>query len=157
MNKRNWLLLAALTLFAIPSFAQVQPRQLMVDREVDDGGGWSGSTTVQQGRYLDNPCTAVQDLVWVNYEAYADGLQPEDGVQRYQFAENTSMAGSYAASGTSDADIAYGTTFSTRKYHKVNTPDDFHVVTVITFNPVTEAMTLTLETACGNGLPDSLQ
>jgi len=106
---------------------------------------------------MDNPCTAIQDWVWVNYSTYASGLQTAAGVDRYQLSENTSMSGTYATSGSGSADVAYSQTFSQRMYHKVNTPDNFHVVTVITFNPGSKAMTLSLETACGNGMPDSTE
>ncbi|HYC88187.1 MAG TPA: hypothetical protein VEO54_03175 [Thermoanaerobaculia bacterium] len=154
MKTKIAFLLFAVTAFALPSFAQFYPRQIA--RETPEEG-WSGETTYEQGQYLDNPCTAIQDWVWVNYSAYASGTQEQAGVNRFLFNENTSMGGMYAASGASDADIAYGSPVSTRHYHKVNTSDNFHVVTVINFNPATQAMTLALETACGNGMPDSAQ
>lgn len=106
---------------------------------------------------MDNPCTAILDRVWVDYSTYASGLQTEAGVDRYQLSENTSMTGIYATSGSASSDVAYGATFSQRMYHKVNTSDNFHVVTVITFNPAIKSMTLSLETACGDGSPDSAQ
>ena len=154
MKIRMLLLLIAVALFATPCFAQ-----FMNEREItaDDGsGGWSGSTSYSNGQYLDNPCTAVQDFVWVDFAAYVDGLQPEADVDRYQLAERTTMSGTiYSASGSSQSDVAYSPAFAVRKYHKVNTYDDFHVVTVLNFNPAYKTMTVTVETACGNGMPDS--
>ena len=47
--------------------------------------------------------------------------------------------------------------FTLRQYHKVNTYDNFHVVTVINFDPAARYTGVTVETACGNGLPDSAQ
>lgn len=139
---------------AVPAFAQFQPRQIV---GVEEGEAWSGGGSYRQGQYMDNPCTAVQDYVWVDYQAYVDGWQEEAGVDRYLFDESTTMGGMYSASGTSLSDVGYGATFTVRKYHKVNTSDNFHVVTVITFNPVMRSTTMSVETACGNGLPDSPQ
>ena len=67
------------------------------------------------------------------------------------------MSGTYATTGSGSADVGYSQAFSQRMYHKVNTTDNFHVVTVINFNPATKTMSLSLETACGNGLPDSAE
>jgi hypothetical protein len=39
----------------------------------------------------------------------------------------------------------------------MNTPDQFHVITVVTFDPASQTTTLSLDSACGNGMPDSLQ
>lgn len=160
MKSRFWILLLVAA-SAVPAFGQVQledeepaTEQRCIDCE-SGGDVWSGGSTYEEGRYLDNPCTAVQDLVWVDYSAYASGAQTAAGVNRYQFSESTTMSGSYATSGTGSADVAYGAAFSQRMYHKVNTSDDFHVVTVVNFDPATKAMTLGLETACGNGMPDS--
>ena len=162
MKNRIWLLLILVAVCAVPAFGQSRPgagdvttQQMCIDCEPSGGGGWSGGTSYQQGQYMDNPCTPIQDWVWVNYSTYASGLQTAAGVDRYQLSENTSMSGTYATSGAGSADVAYAQTFSQRMYHKVNTPDNFHVVTVITFAPATKTMTLALETACGNGLPDS--
>ena len=153
MKTRIWMSFVLAALFAIPSFAQFQPREF----EKEGSEGWSGSSTYSTGRYLDNPCTAVQDLYWVDYAAYAEGAQAEAGVNRWMFNEDTTMGGAYAASGTSSFDVGYGSQFSIRNYHKVNTSDAFHIVTVITFNPAFKTTTLTLETACGDGSPDSAQ
>lgn len=65
------------------------------------------------------------------------------------------VSGSYAAAGSSLSDVAYASPVSIRKDYKVNTADDFHVVTVINFDPVALTTTVTVETACGNGTPDS--
>jgi hypothetical protein len=154
MKIRILILLVAVAVFAIPSYAQFQDLRPI---EVDEGGGWSGETSYSNGEYLDNPCTAVQDWVWVDYSAYVQGEQEAAGVDRYFFNESTTMGGMYAASGASKADIGYGASFATRKYHKVNTPDNFHVVTVINFDPAYQYTWVTMETACGNGMPDSAQ
>ena len=106
---------------------------------------------------MDNPCTAVQDYVWINYQAYANGSQPDAGVNRYQFTESTTMSGMYATSGTGQSDVGYGQPYSVRHYHKVNTSDMFHVVTVINFDPASRYTGVTYETACGDGTPSSAQ
>jgi len=151
MKTQILAMFVVMAVFALPAFAQFQPRMPI------EADAWSGSTSYEQGQYMDNPCTAVQDWVWVNYSAYADGMQAQPGVNRFLFNEQTSMGGMYAAAGTSGADVAYGNAVSLRQYHKVNTGDNFHVVTVINFNPATQTMSLSLETACGNGMPDSAQ
>ena len=162
MKNKIWMLLiiVAVAVCAVPAFGDARSlttHQRCIDCEPEGGLGWYGDSSYQEGQYMDNPCSAMQDWVWVNYSTYASGLQTQAGVDRYQLSENTSMSGTYATSGAGNADVAYAQTFSQRMYHKVNTPDNFHVVTVITFNPATKAMTLSLETACGNGLPDSPQ
>ncbi|HEX6083571.1 MAG TPA: hypothetical protein VF266_03540 [Thermoanaerobaculia bacterium] len=149
---RIWFLLAVALLVAIPASAQFRPREIS---DVEEG--WSGESSYSNGQYLDNPCTAVQDWLWVDYQAYVSGWQAQAGVDRYLFDESTTMGGMYSASGTSLSDVGYGAPFTVRKYHKVNTADQFHVVTVITFNPATRTTTMSMETACGNGMPDSAQ
>jgi hypothetical protein len=158
MNTRTWILLAAVVLFALPSFAQ----RYYYDEPIDggDGGAYSGDYTYGTGVYLDNPCTAVQDWVYVNYSVYLEQQGLKMGTaDRYLLAETMSLAGSYSASGQSNADVTYtGKAFSTRQYHKVtSTYDNFHVVTVINVDPATQQTTVSLETACGNGMPDSAQ
>jgi hypothetical protein len=158
MKTRILLLLVAVTMLAIPSYAQFQDRQLL--REVppeDGGGGWYGTTSYDNGQYLDNPCTATYDPVYVNYSAYVEGLQYDAGANRYLLNESTNMGGTYAASGASEADVDYTSPIAVRQYHKVNTPDNFHVVTVINFDPAAQYTYVTVETACGNGMPDSAQ
>ncbi|HYC88188.1 MAG TPA: hypothetical protein VEO54_03180 [Thermoanaerobaculia bacterium] len=156
MKTRIWLLCVVLAAFAVPSFAQFSDRQIL--REVDEndgGGGWSGSSSYEQGQYMDNPCTAIQDWVWVNYSAYATAAQQAAGANDYLVDENTNVGGMYAASGSTQADVGYGGSFSIRSYHKVNTSDAFHVVTVVTVYPASKSSSVTVETACGNGMPDS--
>jgi hypothetical protein len=157
MNTRIWLLCAVLAAFAVPSYAQFYDREVL--REVDEndggGGGWTGTATYQQGRYLENPCTAVQDFVWVDYSAYLEGQQKMAGFDRYIFDESTTMGGMYSANGSAQADVTYGSPVAIRNYYKVNTADNFHVVTVINFDPASQYTSLTVETACGDGSPDS--
>jgi hypothetical protein len=155
MNKRLWILLAAVALCSIPMFGQSMFQELRPIDETDYG--WSGSADYNDGQYMDNPCTAVQDWVWVNYSAYVQGAQTAAGVDRYLFDESTTMGGAYAASGNSFTDVGYTNTVSMRQYHKVNTPDNFHVVTVVTFDPASQWTTLSVETACGDGSPSSTQ
>ncbi|HYC88185.1 MAG TPA: hypothetical protein VEO54_03165 [Thermoanaerobaculia bacterium] len=169
MRNRIWILLVVVAACTVTAFGQtIEPatprlddgstgNQMCIDCDVSGGGGWSGTSKYEQGRYLDNPCTAVQDWVWVDYSANALGNQTDPNVARYVFNENTWMGGVYKAAGSSQADVGYSNAVTTRHYHKVNTPDDFHVVTVINWNPSTKVMSLGLETACGNGMPDSKQ
>ena len=160
MNTRSWFLLALLALFAMPALAQLSPRQPLRDGGEEVDGGWSGSSSYENGEYMDNPCTPTVDWVWVSYAAsvYFEGWQTDSGQEPVLFDESTTLSGgTYAASGTSQSEVAAYQTYSLRKYHKVNTPDDFHVVTVITFNPGTRQSTITRETACGNGMPESVE
>lgn len=155
MNKRIWILFVALAVLTVPAFGQFhQIRE--IDNE-ESPGGWSGVSTVSNGNYLDNPCTATQDWVWVDYSAWVEGTQAAAGVDRYLFDESTSMNGMYAAKGGSQTDVAYAEPVELRQYHKVNTSDNFHVVTVINFDPASRSTYVTMETACGNGMPDSPQ
>jgi hypothetical protein len=157
MNNRIWILLLIVAACAVPVFGQVQ-QQIEVppdDGGSGGGGGWYFSSSYEQGQYMDNPCTAVQDWVWVNYSAYVESAQKEAGLNRYLVNDSTSVGGMYAASGTAQADVGYSAPFSIRNYYKVNTGDDFHVVTVATLDPSSQYTSVTVETACGNGLPDS--
>ncbi|HEX6083572.1 MAG TPA: hypothetical protein VF266_03545 [Thermoanaerobaculia bacterium] len=168
MKSRTWMFLILLTC-ATAAFGQTgapatqeddgstPERQMCIDCDLNSGGGWSGGSSYDAGRYVDNPCTSWQDLVWINYQAYANGVQPDAGVNRYQFNESTTMSGTYATSGTSNSDVAYKTAYTTRHYHKVNTSDNFHVVTVINFDPASRYTSVTMETACGDGTPSSAQ
>ncbi|HYK02222.1 MAG TPA: hypothetical protein VE974_10730 [Thermoanaerobaculia bacterium] len=156
MKTRILFVIVAAAFLAAPSFAAV-----IVPREpVDQVEAYSGDYDYGTGAYLDNPCTAVQDWYYVNYDVYVSQFGSKlAGSDRYRINETTSMAGSYAASGTSSADITYtGKAFSTREYHKVtSTSDMFHVVTVINVDPATQQTTVTIETACGDGTPASKQ
>ena len=141
MKARIWVLCIVLAAFAVPSFAKIDV--------------WYDSSSYEQGQYMDNPCTAIQDWVWVNYSAYAQTAQKAAGTNDYLVDESTTMGGMYKASGSSQSDIGYANAFTTRYYHKVDTADNFHVVTVITVDPVSKYTSLAVETACGNGMPDS--
>lgn len=158
MKTRIWLLCVVLAAFAVPSFAQYD-RQLLRDVNEDDGGGggWYGASSYEQGQYMDNPCTGIQDWVWVNYSAQAAAAQQAAGVDDYFVDESTTVGGMYSASGSTQSDVGYAGSFSIRSYHKVNTGDDFHVVTVVTVYPASKSSSVTVETACGNGMPDSIQ
>ena len=157
MKIRISLLLVLIALFAVSSFAQ-DGRQLMLDQPIDGGGGgWEAEVAYSNGQYMDNPCTSWADWVWVDYSAFVEGAETEAGASRYLFAESTNMGGMYAASGGSFADVAYTQSFALRQYHKVNTPDDFHVVTVINFDAGSKTSWVSVETACGNGTPDAIQ
>ena len=155
MNTRRLILLVTVAFLAVPSFGA-----LIAPREMAEVGAYSGDYDYGTGVYLDNPCTSVQDWYYVNYDVALNQVGTKlAGSDRYRLTETTSMAGSYAASGTSNADITYtGKAFSTREYHKVtSTSDAFHVVTVINVDPATQETTVAIETACGNGMPDSMQ
>jgi hypothetical protein len=152
MKIRIGLLLVVTALFAVPSFAQ---RYYLDDQINPNDGAWSDSASYEQGQYMDNPCTSIQDWVWVNYSAYAQAAQKAAGTDDYLVDESTTMGGMYKASGSSQSDVGYARAFTTRYYHKVDTPDAFHVVTVITVDPTSKYTTLAVETACGNGMPDS--
>ena len=155
MNTRLSICLVVAAFLAVPSFAA-----LIAPREMAEVGAYSGDFDYGTGVYLDNPCTSVQDWYYVNYDVYLNQTGTKlAGSDRYRLTETTSMAGSYSASGTSNADITYtGKAFSTREYHKVtSTSDMFHVVTVINVDPATQQTTVAIETACGNGMPDSNQ
>jgi hypothetical protein len=154
MNTRITILLIVMAAFAVPSFGQRYYEEAII--EPNDGGGAS----YDLGTYLDNPCTAVYDWVFVDYNVYLeqDAVQLGAGSNRYLFDESTSMGGAYAATGASRSDVTYMTQpFTLRKYHKVNTNDAFHVVTVIDYDPASQQTYVSIETACGNGMPDSAQ
>jgi hypothetical protein len=148
-----------MVVLAVPSYAQQDRALVREDPEVSPSVMpiWSDEVVYSTGDYLDNPCTAEQDWVWVEYSAYVESAQQEAGIDRFNFFESTTMSGGMSASGTSEADVGYGAAFEVRKYHKVNTPDEFHVVTVINFDPGSQYTWVTMETACGNGMPDSAQ
>ena len=155
MKTRILLVLAAVAWFAVPSFAQ----KVYDMRPVGDGS-WTDTASYEAGEYMDNPCTAVVDWVWVSYTAdvYLQGWKTSTGAEPVRFDESTTVGGgTYAAAGTSRSEVAAQQPYSLRKYHKVNTPDNFHVVTVITFDPASRDTTITRETACGNGMPDSIE
>ena len=146
MNIRTLILGVVLAALAVPSLAQERMR--MIEDPVDTGG------TYDLDNYLDNPCTAAYDRVWVDYSVYLEQAYADTN-DRFIFDEMTSMNGTYKAAGQTKSDVAYTAPFTLRKYHKVNTTDNFHVVTVIDFYPSTGATYVSIETACGNGMPDS--
>jgi hypothetical protein len=148
------LLFVGALLVSVPAFGQFQQLR-EISNEDGGGGGWYDSRSYEQGQYMDNPCTAIQDWVWVNYSAYVEGAQKEEGLNDYLVSESTSMGGMYAASGSAQADVGYSGAFSVRNYYKVNTSDNFHVVTVATLDPYSKTTSIAVETACGDGTPDS--
>jgi hypothetical protein len=159
MKTRNWILFVALAVFAVPTFAQQYATQPYIEPDVYYGGEAYAVAMV-----MDNPCTAETDWIDVDYnvDIYQQLWQTSNGTNRVQLEENMAMDGrnqyGYAtyAYGWSKSDIAYGSQpVEDRKYHKVNTPDQFHVVTVIQVDPVTGEMKVSVETACGDGSPDS--
>jgi hypothetical protein len=165
MKTRIWILLVVLAAFAVPSFAQYDDAQYdrfrEIEQPIDDGGGFGIASveTLDAATYLDNPCTAAYDWVYVDYSVYLEQESMQTAIgDRYLFDENTSVGGSYAAAGASRSDVMYkAEPFTLRQYHKVNTPDAFHVVTVIDYDPIYQQTYLSIETACGNGMPDSAQ
>lgn len=158
MKTRIWILFAALAVFTVPSFGQLYQQELRaVDEGTEGGGGWYGTSSYQDGEYVDNPCTSVYDWYWINYSAYVEATQTAAGVDRYKFDESTNVGGAYATSGSSHADVAYASPFELRQYHKMNTSDQFHIVTVIYFDPTWQYTSVGFETACGDGTPSSAQ
>jgi hypothetical protein len=156
MKTKIWMLLVVMAVFAVPSYAQYRP--LRADDEITPTvEPWYGEVSYASGQELDNPCTAAWDPVYVNYAADVAAAQEELGLDQYRFNESTTVGGMYSASGSSEANVGYSAPFAVRKYHKVNTPDNFHVVTVINFDPAARYTWVTVETACGNGMPDSAQ
>jgi hypothetical protein len=159
MKTRILMLLFAAAVFAMPSFAESPTmQQLRPIDEYNDGGGMGGYYEI--GTYLDNPCTAVQDFTYVDYNSNlaAQTIQMASKA-RYLLDEGMTMYGSYAASDSDHSDVTYmAQTFTQRHYHKVtSTYDEFHVVTVIDVDPATQTTSVSIETACGNGMPDSPQ
>lgn len=146
MKITTWILFVAATMLAVPAFSQAR---FEYDTPIDAN---SGAYELDQS--LDNPCTAVYDRIWVDYDVYVEQAYA-DSNDRFIFDEMTSMGGTYRAAGSTQSDVTYTAPFTLRKYHKVNTSDDFHVVTVITFYPSTRDTYVSVETACGNGMPDS--
>jgi hypothetical protein len=158
MNKRILFLLIATAVLTVPAFGQ---HTMLRPITYEDGnhveGGWYDVSSVDSGEYFDDPCTATADWTWVSYSLWVSGEQQGIGADRYLFDEATSMGGGYSASGSSLTDVAYGQDVEMRHYRKVNTYTNMHVVTVVRYNPATQSQTVHLETACGDGSPDSLQ
>ncbi len=155
-NMKIWILLAALAIIAVPSFGQNYQLQREITAEDGGGGGWYDVAYADSGQYVDNPCTATADWVLVSYSMYVEGEQFMAGVDRYQFDESTTISGTYSGSGSSSSDVAYAQPVEMRYYTKMNNVDNFHVITVVSFDPASQTTTLSLDSACGNGMPDSL-
>lgn len=147
MKLRTWMLAIVVAVMSVPAFAQRYYEMEMITPETDAG-------TYDLDTYMDNPCTATWDRVYVDYNVYLEQAYA-DANDRFIFDEQTSMAGTYRAAGSTQSDVAHTQPFTLRKYHKVNTSDNFHVVTVIDFYPSTRETYVSVETACGNGMPDS--
>ena len=148
MNVKTWIVCAALAACAVPALAQERMR--MIDEPLETADHY------ELDSYLDNPCTSYYDRVYVDYSVYLEKAIAETN-DRFIFAEQTAVAGTYKAAGSTTSDVSYKAPFTIRKYHKVNTSDLFHVVTVIHHDPAARYTNVTIETACGNGMPDSAQ
>ena len=155
MKTKILMVLIAAAVLATPSFAQETRQEMRMIQDDQMGDIWTDEYGM--GEYLDNPCTSVQDWAYVDYRVYLTQEVRQASTNRYIIDESMSMGGSYSASGASKADIAYAQPFTVRQYHKVNTYDNFHVVTVIDFDPAARQSYVSIETACGNGLPGSPQ
>jgi hypothetical protein len=94
MKLRIWLLLVAVAVMAVPSYAQ----RFNMDHGLVGDEPYYAESSYSNGEYLDNPCTAVQDWTWVNYSAYVISAQEEAGVAHYRFNESTTVEGAYSAS-----------------------------------------------------------
>lgn len=155
MKIKTWILLAALVLLAIPAMADDSQMLMQEEIAVTTDESWGGSYEI--GTYMENPCTAVEDWVLVDYNVFLE-QGTFDGVDRYIFDESASLSSSsYYANGTALSDVTYSTPYTLRTYHKVNTADDFHVVTLVDFYPSTRETYVSVETACGDGTPSSSQ
>lgn len=167
MKIKALILFAALAVVAVPSFgsdeAGMNSYQMLRPVEPIEEPGYGEPVywydSYDTGTYLDNPCTAVQDWVYVDYNVYLSQEAYQSGTSdRYLFDESTYMGGGYATTGSTQADVGYKMQpFTLRQYHKVNTYDDFHVVTVIDFDPASLQSYMSIETACGDGTPASAQ
>ena len=162
MKIKNWMLFVLVALFAVPAFAQHDIMMEEVAREdqvmVEDS--WYGTYDLN-GTYMDNPCTWEEDWTLVDYDValYQEHWKSAtSGSEGFFFDEGTTMSSSqYGAYGSSQSDVSYDTSFTLRQYHKVNTWDNFHVVTVIDFDPASHQTYVSVETACGDGTPNSAQ
>ena len=157
MKKTIWILVVA-TMLSVPALGQeyLQMEEFSGE-DTSSSGGWSGVSTYNNGQYVDNPCTATYDPVWVSLDVWVEGTQLLAGYDRYVFDESTTASGSYSAYGASQSDLTYPQAVTMRQYKKMNTYDQFHLVTVVNFDPYTRGISTSIETACGDGTPGSLQ
>ena len=152
MNIKATILIAALALLALPAIADERfPEPHVMIMPVEE--------SYSLGTYMDNPCTAYEDYVLVDYNVHLYHEEMQSGSsQRFYLDDTTNMGSSqYAAYGSVANDVAYSIPFTVRNYYKVNTYDNFHVVTVIDFDPSTRSTSVSVETACGDGTPGSAQ
>ena len=161
MKLRITLLLVALAVFAIPTFAQSNYQQLReIDRPADEGGGsWSGTYSYENGSYFDNPCTATVDWAWYTYDLSVDqeGEKAATSLDLL-FNEQTTIGGTYSIAESSQSDVTYKEqALEIRKYRRANWYDNFHLVTVMRFDPATKQTTLSMEAVCSNGMPDAIE
>ena len=161
MKIRISILLVVLALFAIPSFAQYQDRELLYDDggiNEGGGGGWADTYSYQNGGYFDNPCTATVDWAWYAYDLSVEqeGKEAMSSLDLL-FNEQTTISGSYSVAASSQSDVTYKQPLEIRKYRRANWYDQFHLVTVMRFDPATRTTALSMEAVCGNGMPDSIE
>ena len=143
-----------MAVFALPCFAQYE-QELTYEPETV----WVESASYQDGAYFDNPCTATVDWAWYTYDlnVQQEGKEMVGGLDLL-FDEQTTISGSYSVAGSSQSDVTYGEEpLEIRKYRRANAYDQFHLVTVMRFDPITRETTLSMEAVCGNGMPDSLE
>jgi hypothetical protein len=160
MKIRISILLVVMAVFAIPSFAQSNYEMLReVDQPAEDGGGgWSGTYTYENGSYFDNPCTATVDWAWYTYDLSVD----QEGKEALSsldllFNEQTTIGGSYSVADSSLSDVTYKEPLEIRQYRRANWYDNFHLVTVMRFDPATRQTTLSMEAVCSDGTPNAIE
>jgi hypothetical protein len=147
---------AAILMVAMPAVAQ----QLLLDV----------NTTVPMASTMDNPCTAEPETIV--FQGSTKLMQRvwllPSGNLRLQISEQTALEGfnsaapllgptvKYVVSGDSENDLEFEPlAFSLLKFKKVNggSPDEFHSVLVLDFDPQNLKLNLSLEPACDNGMP----
>ena len=160
MKIRISILLVVMAVFAIPSFAQHDHQLIQIDDgSGGGGGGWSDSYSYQNGAYFDNPCTATADWGWYTYNLSVQQEGKEETAKLdLLFNEQTTIGGSYSVADTSQSDVTYSEQpLEIRQYRRANWYDNFHLVTVMRFDPATRQTTLSMEAVCSNGMPDSIE
>ena len=166
MKFRISMLLVVMAVFAVPSFAQYDHQYHEREIMYDDGGGdtgggggvWLDTYNYENGSYFDNPCTAAIDWGWYAYNLSVEqaGKEVLSGLN-LQFNEQTSISGSYSVNATSESRVIYNEPVEIRQYRRANWYDQFHLVTVMRFDPATRDTTLSMEAVCGDGMPDSFE
>jgi hypothetical protein len=162
MKIRISILLVVMAVFAVPSFAQYDDREIMYDDggidEGGGGGGWVDTYSYQNGSYFDNPCTTTADWAWYTYDLSLE-QEGKEALSNLDllFNEQTTIGGSYSVADTSQSDVTYKEPLEIRQYRRANWYDNFHLVTVMRFDPATRQTTLSMEAVCSDGTPNAIE